>query len=437
MKRFLKPILIIGLLTLAILALKPNSYLRLGNFFKPIEFRQGLDLAGGTRLIYELETESIPREERKKAVQGVVNVIERRTNLLGVSEPVISQTSIDGKDAVTVELPGVKDVESAIKTIGQTALLEFQEPNDTDQDDGVSNQWRKTSLTGTHLVRAQVEFPDSTQANANGPSQIGRPVVSLTFDAQGTKLFKEITTRNLQKPVAIVLDDQIISAPTVQSIIENGRAIISGSFDINQAKLLALELNAGALPVEAKLIAQTSVGATLGEASVKNSITAGVVSIIMVIGYISLYYRARGVIASIALIIYILLLLALIKFIPVTLTLAVIAGLVLSIGAAVDANVLIFERIKEEEASGRPKTRALALGFALAWPSIRDSNVSSLIIAAVLFSFGTGLVRGFALMLAIGILVSMFSAITITQTMLNLSLIKPRRSAKQPSYANS
>ena len=254
-----------------------------------------------------------------------------------------------------------------------------------------------------------------------------QPSVGLEFNPDGAKKFAEITGRNIGKPVAIVLDNQIVTAPIVQNVISDGKAVISGNFDIAQAKNLVIQLNAGALPVSIKIVEQRNVGATLGSESITKSLIAAGVGLGLIWLFMAINYGFKGLIANIALIVYIILSLAIIKLIPVTLTLAGIAGLVLSIGMAVDANILIFERMKEELKWGRPMIAALELGFHRAWSSIRDSNLSSLITAGILFWFGSGPVRGFALTLAIGVLVSMFTSITVTRELLNLFYLPKKK----------
>jgi len=376
------------------------------NFFgKEIKVHEGLDLQGGTHLVYELDTSKYGGKDTGSAEQAVINVIDKRVNSLGVSEPVIQSSSMGGRPTVIVELPGISDVNEAINLIGKTAQLKFQE---TDPDD--PTKLKDTDLTGANLKRAQVEFDQTS----------GEPQVSLQFDSEGSKKFAEITKRNLNKPVAISLDDQIISAPTVESVIESGQAVINGEFTVNEAKDLTVQLNAGALPVPIKLVEQRNIGATLGNESVKKSLVAGLVGLILVGIFMIIYYRLPGVLAVFALAIYTLISLALFKTIPVTLTLAGITGFILSVGMAVDANILIFERTKEELNQGKSVGAALEEGFKRAWSSIRDSNFSSLITAAILYYGTSGIIRGFAVTLAIGILVSMFTAITVSRTFLRL-----------------
>jgi len=384
----------------------PN--LKMGKYFKEFKIHEGLDLQGGVHLVYELDTSKVEDKDKTKAAESVINVIDRRINALGVTEPVIQSAKIGGKEAVVVELPGVTDVNEAINLIGKTAQLKFLESND--QATVEADAWKESGLDGSHLRQAEVQFDQST----------GEPQVSLQFDSEGTKLFSEITARNLQKPVAISLDNEIISAPTVQSAIDDGQAVISGKFTIDEAKKLSIELNAGALPVPISLVEQRTIGPTLGSESVQKSLVAGLIGIFFVALFMIIYYKVPGLLATFALIIYTLVILALFKIIPITLTLAGIAGFILSIGMAVDANILIFERTKEELMAKKSIGASLDDGFRRAWPSIRDSNFSSLITCLILYYGTSGSVRGFAVTLAVGIIISMFTAITISRTFLKL-----------------
>lgn len=276
------------------------------------------------------------------------------------------------------------------------------------------DQWINTQLSGKNLERAQLVFNQNTNA----------PEISLTFNEEGKKLFAEITKKNLNKPVAIFLDGEPISIPTVQNEITEGQAVISGDFTISEAKLLAQRLNAGALPVPISLVTQQTIGPTLGAKSIQQSIFAGIIGVIAVVLFMLLYYRLLGLFASLSLGFYGVVVFGLFQAIPVTLTLAGIAGFILSLGMAVDANVLIFERVKEELKKGEPLDLALTDGFKRAWPSIRDSNLSTLITTVILFWFGTSAIKGFALTLSIGVIVSMFSAITVTKTLLEIFMVK-------------
>ncbi len=405
-----------------------NYVLQKLNISKEITFRQGLDLKGGVSLTFKAEVEKLPAGERDQALESAREVIERRINLFGVSEPLIQTAKVNNDSRVIVELPGVTDVNQAISLIGSTAQLTFWEPTASiaagviesgeypvNAGDSGLGPIKKTNLSGSDLSSAAVSFDPNT----------GSPVVQLTFDAAGKKKFGEITQRNIGQPVAIVLDNMVITAPTVKDAILTGDAIISGGFTQEQAKALSTQLNAGALPVKLSVLEQHVVGPTLGQESLHKSLIAGVIGFITVVIFMVFLYGRLGVIASVALLLYTLFNLAIFKLSSltpygITLTLAGIAGLILSIGMAVDANILIFERVKEEIRLGKSKSTAIDLGFSHAWMSIRDSNVSTLITCIILYSFGTGIIRGFALVLAIGVVISMFSAITVTRTMLKV-----------------
>ena len=380
----------------------PN--LKWGSKTREIKLHEGLDLQGGVHLAYQLDTSKISENDRAQAEQSVVEVIRRRIDYLGVAEPVITPSKVGGQSAVIVELPGISDVEKAKEIIGKTAQLTFWEIDENGQE-------MQTQLNGGHLRKATVSFDEN-----------GNPQIDLEFNSEGATLFKDITQRNLQKPVAIELDSEVISAPTVQSVINEGKAVITGKFSIQEAKDLVKLLNSGALRVPINLVEERNVGASLGQEAVEKSLFAGLVGLVLVMIYMIGFYRFEGFLASIALLVYSLVTLALFKLIPVTLTLAGIAGFILSIGMAVDANVLIFERTNEEMRRGKPKTEAISQGFLRAWPSIRDSNISSLITCAILFWMGSGLIRGFALTLSLGILVSMFTAITVTRNFIFLTI---------------
>jgi protein-export membrane protein SecD len=546
-------------------------------------FVLGLDLQGGTQLIYEADVSNIPEADRLSSLEGVRDIIERRVNVAGVSEPLVQiNRTLGGDYRILAELAGIKDVDEAIRMIGETPLLEFKEQNfdneemvlepneeatifneemsvqakqalaslqsgdnwdevanryqvesvnrddvsvsedpelsqvlatlnigeivsepivtsdklmiaklldkrsfsDPFQDGGESqaenfvystqlltfplqdasptlnldDAWSNTELSGKNLDRAVLQFNP----------QDGSPEVSLEFDAEGAKMFADITERNIGSPVAIFLDGYAISVPTVNERIPDGRAVISGQFNVQEAKLLVQRLNTGALPVPIHLVGQQTVGASLGQKSIANSVSAGLIGLLLVGVFMILFYRLPGVVAVASLLIYaitvltifksaplwlallfiillvilfvnvfdhlkifdgifsILFFLVILAFLvyyanqPVTLTLAGITGFILSIGMAVDANILIFERIKEELKSGKPLTAALDEGFRRAWPSIRDGNITTILTCFVLMGFGTGLVKGFGATLFIGVSISMFSSIVITYILLNI-----------------
>lgn len=408
------PLVWIILITLAAgyIVWPSSKDIRIKSYYKELKIHKGLDLAGGTHLVYEAETVNLPVKDKAQAMTSLRNVIDRRINSLGVSEPVIQTGKIGDTDTLIVELPGISDIEEAKTLIGQTAQLRFAANLTVDEQGNPAVTEQDTLVSGKELKRADVSFDQ----------QSGLPNVQLTFNEEGKNKFAQATKNNIGKPIYIMLDKEIISAPTVQSEIPNGEAIITGDFDIKEAKDLVNLLNGGALPVSIKVIEQRNVGATLGDESVKSSLVAGFIGLILVAIFMITQYRFPGLLAVIALLIYTLIVLALFKLIPVTLTLAGIAGFILSIGMAVDANILIFERMKEELRSSKSRIAAAEAGFRRAWSSIRDSNVSSLLTAGILMWFGSGIIRGFAFTLAIGILVSMFTAITVTRTFLRLSI---------------
>ncbi len=388
----------------------------------------GLDLLGGSQLVLETDMGKIPAPDKDKALESARQVLERRVNLFGVSEAKVQSSKIGDQRRILVELPGIKDSSAAANLVGKTAQLEFKEfPASLSARENEATKAgipliylaHPTGLTGSDLKSANVTFAQSQRGAQTGPQ------VSIQFTDQGAKKFADLTKRNVGKQVPIFLDDQILSAPVVQQEILGGNAVITGQFTTDEAKALATQLNAGALPVPIKIIEQRSIGAELGQESVNKSVIAGVIGLITVMVFMLFYYGWLGLVANLALIIYTLFILAIFRtglFLipPVTLTLAGIAGFILSIGMAVDANILIFERMKEEKRWGKSSKTALDLGFRRAWTSIRDSNISSLITASILYYMGTGLVKGFAVTLAIGVLISMFTAITVTRTILKL-----------------
>lgn len=396
----------------ATLKIGPRTLYRPQIKFRDLEFHLGLDLQGGTHLVYQADTSKIRAEDRANAIKATRDNIERRVNLLGVSESQVQTSQIGSDYRLIVEMPGVSDVSQAINTIGATAQLEFREASTATPS--AQSDFRSTGLTGADLKIAQVQFGGSSNQIS------GTPSVGIEFTPQGAKKFAEITKRNINKPLAIFLDDQLVSAPNVQQEITGGQAVISGNFTVDDAKRLVIQLNAGALPVPIKIVEQKNIGATLGSQSITKSLFAGFIGLILIWLFMLANYGLKGLLANLALLIYILITLSVFKLVPVTLTLAGIAGFILSIGMAVDANILIFERMKEEIRWGRPVSAAMELGFHRAWNSIRDSNVSSLITAGILFWFGSGPVRGFALTLILGISVSLFTSITVTRSLLRL-----------------
>ena len=400
-----------------------------------LPFALGLDLQGGMQLVLEAQDRPGLKVDQS-AIKGVLKVIQNRIDQLGVSEPIIRSK---GLKQVVVELPGIKDHERAISLIGETAVLEFREAEwapegisklspekikilageeselkiyrDYDRFGNIILErpifLKKTVLTGAELKNA---YPET--------NNYGEPQVTIEFTSKGAKLFKEITTRSVKKPLAILLDDKIISAPRVSEPISSPIASITGSFSDQQVMDLAIKLKAGALPVPVKVISKKIIGPTLGEDSILKSLKAGRLGLILVVIFMLIYYRALGAVASIALCLYLVLTLAIFKLIPVTLTLPGLAGVVLTIGMAVDANVIIFERIKEEQIHLHSAIAGINKGFKRAFVAIVDANITTLIAAAVLFWLGTGTIKGFAVTLSIGILMSMFSALVITRLFL-------------------
>lgn len=404
-----------------------NPNFTIGNFQfqKDLSFRKGLDLEGGTSVTLKANMEDIPSPQRDSALASVKEVIERRVNFYGVSEPVIQTSKANDEYRIIVEIPGVTDVNQAVQLIGQTAKLTFWEEGTASPSAEASVSAsllplgvpqllgpaaKQTDLSGSDLQSSVVSFDPNT----------GKPQVQLNFTPDGTRKFADITTRNTGKVVAIVLDEQVVEAPRVNEPITGGSAVISGNFTTEQANQLSIQLNAGALPVSLTVLEQRGIGASLGQSSLQKSLYAGILGFVVIVLFMSALYGRLGIIASLALVVYTLITLALFRIIPVTLTLAGIAGFILSIGIAVDANILIFERMKEEMLLGKTREMALKIGFTRAWSSIRDSNIASLITSGILYYFGTGIVRGFALTLALGVLVSMFSAITVTRTLLRV-----------------
>ncbi len=385
----------------------------LGKFYikKNFDLVLGLDLAGGSHLVFEVDTTGIEEGRRKVAVDAVRKVMEKRVNLFGVSEPNVQTSSFQDKDRVIVELPGVKETQEAIEIIGKTAQLYFAEVGEEDKP-GLN----LTDLTGADLKSSDVGFDKST----------GKPVVLLQFNEEGAKKFEMISEKNIGKPLAILLDQELVSAPVVQEKISGGSAQISGDFDLKEAKNLSIQLNAGALPAPVKLVEQRTIGAILGTESIARSIKAGLVGLVMVMVFMLLSYGKLGLVADIALIIFGVLTLALYKLIPVVLTLPGIAGFLLSVGMAVDSNILIFERFKEEKYK-RNLADALEVSFGRAWDSIRDANIATLVTAFVLanpldfnFLHTSGSVRGFAVTLAMGIAISLFTGIVVSRNLLRV-----------------
>lgn len=387
------------------------------------EFRLGLDLQGGAHLVYDADLSEIESGNESKAMAAVRDVIERRVNLYGVAEPDVRTEKTKNAHRLVVELAGVKDVSKAIDMIGKTPQLDFrllksdksreditamrsQESEKTDW----SKLFNRTDLDGRLLEGAKLSFGRTA----------GKPQVTLNFNSKGSDLFAKITGENVDNILAIFLDGKPISTPNINEKIPNGKAAISGNFSTDEAKKLVKRLNAGALPVPISLASQHTVGASLGKLSLGASVKAALWGLLVVVLFLVVYYRVPGLAAVVGLTVYGAIVLALYKFIPVTLTLSGVAGFILSLGMAVDANVLIFERLKEELSEGRDLNVAVEEGFARAWPSIRDGNISTIITATILYFIGVGFVQGFALTLGIGVAISMFTAVFFTRRLLDL-----------------
>ena len=376
-------------------------------------FKLGLDLAGGTHLVYKADISQLSSTDVKSSMDALRDVIERRVNIFGVSEPLVQ---IESGDRLIVELPGETNVARAIASIGETPLLEFKLLKQSDVVSLASTTastsgkyFTATGITGRLVERAQVDF---NQSNS-------QPVVSLSFNSQGKDLFAKVSEENVGNIIAIFLDGKPISMPVVREPIRDGKAQISGNFTPDEAKKLVRDLNYGALPVPIELISTQTVGASLGQDAVNGGIKAGIWSFIVIAIFLVFWYRLPGFLAVFSLAIYSVLMLAIFKLVPVTLTAAGVAGFILSIGMAVDANILIFERMKEEFKKGKNLHDGIKEGFHRAWLSIRDSNLSSIITGVILYYFGSSsVVRGFALVFIIGVLVSMFTAITVSRTFL-------------------
>ncbi|WP_026761870.1 protein translocase subunit SecD [Selenomonas artemidis] len=366
-------------------------------FVQPLasSIRQGLDLQGGTHVVLEaVDTEQA--QVNDDAMNRVVAIMEKRVNSLGLTEPIIQR---EGERRVIIELPGIKDPDAAIRTIGKTAMLEFRD------EDG------NTVLTGTDLKDAQ----------ASTNPQTGQNVVNLEFSDEGAQKFADLTMRNVGRTIAILLDGEVLTAPNVREPILGGRAEITGQKTLEEAQNLAVVLRSGALPVKVEIIETRTVGPTLGQDSKDKSQFAFAVGLGAVVLFMVLFYHLSGFIADVALMAYTILLLGILYLMDATLTLPGVAGIILSIGMAVDANVLIFEHFKEEYQVQHKSLRlAMDAGFKRAFTTIFDSNVTTLIAAGVLFFLGTGTIRGFAITLGVGTILSMFTAITLTQYLLKL-----------------
>lgn len=375
----------------------------------------GLDLAGGTELIYKADTAAV-EGDKQGALASLRDVIERRVNLFGVAEPLVqleksSAVAGEQEDRLLVELPGVTDVKAAVDAIGKTPTLEFKLVGDAT---GSTTEYITTGLTGRYIKNAELQFG----SGQSGSTAAGAPIVVIHFNDEGTKLFGEITAQNVGKQLAIFLDGVSISEPVIQEAITGGTATITGKFTPTEGRDLVRNLNFGALPVPIELASSNTAGPSLGASAFTSGLTASAIGFLLVALFMILWYRLPGLLATVALVIYLIITIALIKVVPITLTASGIAALILSIGMAVDANVLIFERMKEELRHGKDAHEAVKTGFARAWPAIRDGHLTMIISSIILFWMGTSIVQGFALVFGFGVIVSLISAVFITRVFL-------------------
>lgn len=430
--------LIITLTALALIVAAPKNYpvnltlfgksisfvisspnLKFGNWQRDLVIKQGLDLRGGTEVTLQADMKNIPEVDRSDALNSVREVIARRVDLYGVTEASVKTIVSGGDYRLTVALPGIDKPEEALNLIGSTAKLDFRElPVATDAASYAD--FVATDLTGADLKRATVSFNQES----------GKPEVGLLFTDEGGKKFGDITERNTGKPLAIFMDQVPLSVPTVQGRIDGGSAVINGEFSLDEVKNLVLTLNAGALPVGVEIIKQQNIAPTLGTDSINRSMKAGGVGLALVVLFMILNYGSLGLVATLGLVIYGVFTLAIYKLVPVTLTLPGLAGFILSIGMAVDSNILVFERMKEERRKGHGFTESMELGFGKAWDAIKDANIATLMTTFILYnpfewSFlnSSGMVRGFALTLFLGIITSLFTGIFVTRTLLRALFI--------------
>lgn len=391
-------------------------------------FKLGLDLAGGTELVYKADMSQTPSGERADALSALQGVILRRVNLFGVAEPLVQTeqaSSISGvsEDRLVVDLPGVTDINAAVAALGKTPTLEFRLATTTLAGTTTEASYISTGLTGRYLASAALQFGSGATAG------LASPQVLLNFNEEGARLFEKITSENVGQPLAIFLDGQPISMPIIQQAIPGGQATITGRFTAAEARDLVRNLNFGALPVPITLESSSAVGPTLGTAAIRAGVVSGIIGFAIVGLFMLMWYRLSGLVAIIALAEYIVFMLSVMKVIPITLTASGIAGLIISVGMAVDANVLIFERTKEEMRSGKSPREAVHVGFARAWTAIRDGHLTMLISGIILFWLGTSIVQGFALVFVLGVLASFISAVSLSRVFL-LAIVPEDRSAK-------
>lgn len=385
--------------------------------FSSYRFKLGLDLAGGTELVYKADMSQTPSGEQSDALSALQGVIERRVNMFGVAEPIVqteraSALSGTTEDRLIVDLPGVTDIKAAVAALGQTPTLEFRLATTTKVGTTTQVAFISTGLTGRYLSSASLQFGSGATAGLSAPQ------VLLNFDSDGAKLFEKITRENVGQTLAVFLDGQPITTPTIQEAIPGGVATISGRFTAPEARDLVRNLNFGALPVPITLESSSAVGPTLGAAAISAGVMAGIIGFVIVAIFMIAWYRLPGVIAAVALAEYLAFMLSVIKVIPVTLTASGIAGLIISVGMAVDANVLIFERTKEELREGKSPREAVHIGFSRAWPAIRDGHLTMIISGVILFWLGTAIVKGFALVFVLGVLASFISAVSLSRVFL-------------------
>ncbi|MFZ1721218.1 MAG: protein translocase subunit SecD [Microgenomates group bacterium] len=388
---------------------------------KSFEIKRGLDLQGGMQIVLRAIMTDIPTQDRQVALDSAREILLRRVDLYGIAEPVI-QTAVSGDEyRLLVELPGIEDPQQALSLVGETAQLDFRLITVSESEVATTSGITATpiGLSGSDLKRATVQFDPQT----------GEPVVGIEFNTEGAKLFADITTEHTGEMLGIFLDNQLLMAPRITQPIAGGQASISGQFTPEDAKQLSVQLNAGALPVPIEVLEQRTIGASLGADSVQRSLRAGAIGLTLLMTFMILYYGKNGIISSVVLVMYGIFTIAIYKWLSITLTLPGIAGLLLSIGMAVDSNILIFERMKEELRLGKPFEVALELGFGRAWDSIKDANSATIMTALVLinplnFAFlnTSGLVRGFGVTLLIGVLLSLFTGVFVTRTIMRLFL---------------
>jgi protein-export membrane protein SecD len=466
--------LLVGIILLAAVLIwidqpnNPGLHLSIGSasIDREVRIHQGLDLQGGLQVL--LEADVPPDQEAAfdtQTMQAARVIVENRVNGLGVTEPLVQ---LQGDQRIIVELPGIEDPDQAIATLRETGLLEFVEAGrtrllegmrirtslDVEEGQGATQSITSTAtLTGTQALTETEYAYDGRVFNTImtgrhlkdaglSTDNLGQVVIAFELTDEGSKIFRDYTSQHVGDIVAIVLDKVVVSAPVINQAITGGSGIISsnaaGGFPVEEARDVAIKMKYGALPVPLKVVENRTVGPTLGQDSIQRSIRAGAIGLIVVLLFMITYYRLPGLLADLALIIYALLNLALYKLIPVTLTLPAITGFILGTGMAVDANILVFERMKEELRAGRNLRVAMEAGFSRAWTSIRDSNLSTLLTCAILYwfgsNFGASIVKGFAITLALGVVINLFTAITVTRTFIRFVFDLAGESLRKTSW---